>query len=96
MPRTVPDKLPPLAELEAAVQRSPADVDTWRDLASGYAALHMFELAVQILSHSIRLAPRDAGLRAQLGHALIGACNPREALAQMQEARLGGPIAAQL
>ena len=87
MPRTVPDKLPPLAELEAAVQRSPADVDTWRDLASGYAALHMFELAVQILSHAIRLAPRDAGLRAQLGHALIGACNPREALAQMQEAR---------
>jgi tetratricopeptide (TPR) repeat protein len=87
LPSEDPDKLPPLAALEAAVQRSPADVDAWRNLASGYAALHMFDLAVQMLSHAVRLAPRDPGLRAQLGNALIGACNPREALAQMQEAR---------
>lgn len=86
MPTADTDKLPPLAELEAEVQHCPHDVEALRRLANGYSAIGQFELAAELLKHAVQLAPRDARTRAQLGWTLIETCDPREAVAQMEEA----------
>lgn len=80
------DSRPPLAELEAAVQRSPGDSAAWRDLANAYCTAEAFELAADILGHAVRLAPRDPDARFRLGMALIEGRNPRDAIPHLQEA----------
>ena len=80
------DEPPPLDELEAAVHRSPGDAGAWCRLAFGYSAEDMDELAVELLTHAVRLAPRDADVFMQFGFALIEAGRSREAIASLQEA----------
>ena len=77
---------PPLDELEAAVQRAPADVEAWLRLSDGYGAAEMPELRAEILQHAVRIAPASADARGCLGDALIDAGRPRDAIPHLQEA----------
>jgi superkiller protein 3 len=80
------DKPPPLAELEAAVQRSPGDPAAWQRLADGYAVADRFEASVEILEHALRLAPHDPDAHSALGHMLRVVDRARDAIRHMQEA----------
>jgi tetratricopeptide (TPR) repeat protein len=80
------DKPPPLAKLEAAVHRSPGDVGAWRELADAYCAADMFALALELLEHAVRIAPRDAGTRQFLAIVLREVGRPRDAIPHLQEA----------
>jgi tetratricopeptide (TPR) repeat protein len=80
------DKPPPFAELEAAVHRSPGDVGAWRDLAEAYCATDMFALALELLEHAVRIAPRDPSTRQFLSTVLREVGRPRDAIPHLQEA----------
>lgn len=77
---------PRLADLEAAVHRTPAAAAGWRDLGDAYMAADAFDLSIPILEHAIRLAPRDADLRWMLSTALGQVGREKEALRHVREA----------
>jgi tetratricopeptide (TPR) repeat protein len=80
------DDLLPLAELEAAVQRSPGNADAWRNLAGAYCAAGMFELGAEIAAQTLRLAPYHPSAHARLGMTLLEAGNARAAIPHFQKA----------
>ena len=78
--------LPPLADLEAAVTRSPGDVEAWLRLAAGYNLAEVPALGAEVLRHAVRLAPASADAHAALGDALIRIGRAQEAIPHCQEA----------
>jgi len=84
--RTDDNDLPSLSDLESDVQRSPLDVSAWRHLANAYGARNLQDLSIDVLKHALRLAPSDVVTHQQLGHALLTAARPQEALEYFREA----------
>jgi len=77
---------PELAELEAAVRGSPADIGAICRLASAYCEAGAKELGIALLTHAVRLAPGNQRARSRLGSLLLWAGRGREAAEQFREA----------
>ena len=75
-----------LAELEAAVHRSPGDAEAWRQLADAYRWAFMPEMSAEVLLQAVRLTPRDFELRRELGFALVSSGRARDSIPHFQEA----------
>lgn len=78
--------IPTLEELEAAVQRCPADAAAWRRLACSIHTMAAVDYRTALLKHLLRLAPDDAQAHQQLGMQLVSEGRCQEAIAHMHEA----------